>query len=184
MAIGKKRDAVKKLSGGILKVLEVTPTGPIGTETASQWLDLGYVAETTLRDETEIIEDFDESGNKFVSEEGNRTVRLEGQLMQSDAELIEFLTDTIRGKFYSVYHYDGITDGNHQEYIFPICKIRPLTEVRSGTKRPPFEISVLKNESDINFGGTSQAALPSEAKATTVVITKDKYYKIATTPVV
>lgn len=166
MAIAKDKGAIRKFGGGILKVLPVTDAGPAGTEVYTAWLEMGYVQESKISDVTENESITDETGNQVASVEANRTVKFTGLLMQTDKETIDFLKTTVRGLFYSVYHYDGVNNGNHQEYLFGICTIKPLVEVATGTKRIPFEFTVLKNEaaiaySDKDGSNTTQAELPT-----------------------
>ena len=177
----KDKGTIKKLSGGIWSAIEVTDAGAIKTGQTQN--DFGYVQSSTLTDTTEILEDFDESGALVVSEEGNRTVKITGLLMQSDKSTIDFFNDTVRGKYYMVYHYDGVNNGNHQEYVFGICRINPKIELASGTKRIPFEITVMKNDAALGMGGTGEPAIPSGTKALTFDIPAGKYYSITETAV-
>jgi len=181
MALAKDKGAIKTFSGGVWSAIEVTDSGAIKTGQSQN--DLGYVKSSTLRDETEELTDFDESGSQVVSEDGNRTIKVTGLLMQTDKELVDFLKETVRGKFYMIYHYDGVNNGKYQEYVFGICKIKPLVEIASGTKRIPFEFTVLKNEAAIGMGGTGEPAAPSSKKATSFDISAGLYYSVTETAV-
>lgn len=196
MAITKDKGAIRKFGGGVLKVLAVTDSGPVGTEVSTSWLEMGYVQETKLSDVTENESIMDETGSQVASVEANRTIKFTGLLMQTDKDTIDFLKDTVRGNFYSVYHYDGITNGKYQEYLFGICTIKPLVEVASGTKRIPLEITVLKNEAAIIYSdkdgtNTTHAELPAgnyaQGDITTgdnaVTITAGQYYSLTETAV-
>lgn len=185
MAVSKNRSAIKKFSGGTWMVLPIADevAGPASTDTG--WLTLGYVQESTLSDSTETEDIKDETGGVVNTDEVERTVKINGLLMQSDKDTIDFLKETVRGKYYMVYHYDGINDGSWQEYWFGICQIKPMVEIASGTKRIPFEISVLKNDSAIAFGDTSEVDVPSVAKDATITgdIAAGTYYTITETTV-
>ena len=196
MPITKDKGAIKKFGGGVLKVLLVTDSGPAGTEVSTAWLEMGYVQESKVSDVTENESITDETGNTVASVEANRVVKFTGLFMQTDKDTIDFLKETVRGNFYSVYHYDGVNNGKYQEYLFGICTIKPIVEVATGTKRIPFEFTVLKNEAAIVYSdkdGTNitQAELPSGnyaqgdittgANAATIPI--NQYYSLTETAV-
>src|SRR5574343_882834 len=177
--MAKNLGAIKFKSGGVWSAIRVTDAGALDTgETA---VDFGYVESSILNDETEEVTAFDESGAQVVAEEGNRTVKITGLLMQTDKTTVDFFKETVRGKYYAVYHYDGVNDGNHQEYYFGICRIRPLIKVESGVKRIPFEISVMKNAAALGMGATGEPAKPSGAYATSFDIGVGLYYSLTET---
>lgn len=178
----KNTNAIKTFSGGNWSAIKVTDSGTI--DSGELHVNFGYVKQATLRDETEELVDFDESGAQVVSENGNRTVKVSGLLMQTDKTTIDFFKETVRGdSYYAVYHYDGVNDGKRQEYLFGICKFRPLIEVASGTKRIPFEFSVLKNESTVGMGGAGEPAMPTGAYATSLDVEAGMYYSVTETAV-
>lgn len=196
MTIAKDKGAIRKFGGGIIKILVSTDSGPATNKVYSDWLDVGYVQESKLSDVTESEGVFDETGNQVGSLEANRTIKFIGLLMQTDKDLIDYLKDTVRGAYYSVYHYDGVNNGKYQEYIFPICTIKPMVEVASGTKRIPFEITILKNEAAIPFSDkdgndTTQAELPTgnyaQGTAVTgadaIIVAASEYYHLQETAV-
>uniref|UniRef100_A0A6M3K6G1 Major tail protein n=1 Tax=viral metagenome TaxID=1070528 RepID=A0A6M3K6G1_9ZZZZ len=177
----KDKGAIKFKSGGTWSAIRVTDEGLL--DTGETHNDFGYVKSSTLRDETEELTDFDESGAQVVSEDGNRIIKVTGLLMQTDKTTIDFFKETVRSKHYAIYHYDGVTNENYQEYYFGICKIKPLIEIASDTKRIPFEFSVLKNEAAIVMGGTGKPALPAGAHATVLNIAAGMYYSVTPTAV-
>lgn len=194
MAIAKDKGAIKKWGGGILMALAVGDTGPAGTELYSAWLEMGYLQETKLSDVTDTEEFADETGNTVAQDDGKRLVKFTGLLMQSDKETIDFLKETVRGNFYSIYYYSGVNNAKHQEYLFGICRIKPMIEVASGVKRIPFEITVLKNDAAIVYSdkdgtNTTQAELPSgnyaqgdvTTGANAATIPAGQYYSITET---
>ena len=196
MTIAKDKGAIRKFGGGVLKILVATYSGPATNKVYSDWLDVGYVQESKLSDVTADEPVNDETGGQVASLEGNRVIKFTGLLMQTDKDLIDYLKDTVRGAYYSVYHYDGINNGKYQEYVFPICTIKPMVEIASGTKRIPFEITVLKNESAIPFSDkdgsdTTQAELPAgnyaQGTAITgvdaIIVAASEYYHLQETAV-
>lgn len=175
----KKKGAIKRFSGGVLcacPIADEDAGGAVGD--AGNWVNLGYVKESILEDMTEVEEIIDETGGVVAQDEGQRSVKLTGRLMQSDADTVKFFQNTVRGNFYMVYHYDGVVDGADVEYWFGICKIKPQIRLQSGEKEIPFEINVLKNASAINFGASGEMDVPTEAKETSydLTIPAEEYY--------
>lgn len=183
MAMSKKKGAINKYSGGKLLLLELTSGALAGTEVAGDWIDLGYVESSELMDETPEETFADETGNTVDTDYGDRTVKYSGNLMQSDKDLLDFLKETVRGKYYSLYHYQGVVNSKDQEIVAAVCTVKPIVQLASGTKRPPFEINILKNDSAFAYGGVGEAALPTDAKASTASVAADKYYTILETAV-
>lgn len=177
----KNLGAIKFKSGGTWSAIRVTDSGTL--DTGETHNNFGYVESSELSDETEEIVAFDESGAQVVAEEGNRTVKVTGLLMQTDKTTVDFFKETVRGKYYAIYHYDGTNDGNHQEYYFGICRIRPLIKIASGTKRIPFEFTVMKNTSALGMGGTGEPAAPSGVYGTSFDIAANEYYSLKETAV-
>lgn len=177
---GKKSSAIVTKGGGIIKVYEVTSAG-VGVGGAS-WDDLGYVEETTLKDETTQSPYQDETGNTVAREDDVRSVIFSGLLMQTNKALADFLAKGCRGKYFAVYYYAGVVDGKHQEYFMGIGKIKPLLELTSKRKRPPFEIEILENESSLSFG-IAGIAMPSDAKASAATIAAGDYWESVETAV-
>lgn len=195
MAIAKDKGSIKKFSGGVLKILLGTDSGPATTKVSADWLDMGYVQESKLSDSTDIELIYDETGSQVASLEANRVIKFTGLLMQTDKDLIDYLKETVRNNYFAVYHYQGVVNGNHQEMVYPICTIKPMVEVASGTKRIPFEITVLKNEAAISFSKASssestQAELPTGSYAqgstggvSAIVVAAGEYYHVQETAV-
>jgi len=142
----KDKGAVVKKGGGVLRVVPVNDNGGIADPESVTWVDLGYIAESNLQDETTTEDYHDERGHNINNEETVRTPKLTGLLMQSDKSTLDFLKETVRGNYYFVYQYQGIVNGKYQEVFYGICKIKPVVGLASGTKRPPFEITPLNNE--------------------------------------
>ena len=183
MAQAKKRGAIKKFSGGILKYLPITATGPTGSEAYDEWIPLGYIQESTLSDVTETEDIVDETGDIVETDYQNRIIKLTGTLMQTDKDTLQFLKETCRDNYYSIFHYQGSVNGFHQEVIYGLCMIKPQVIVASGTKRPPFEITVLKNEAVYAYGGSGETDLPTDANVASTAIAAGLYYVIDETAV-
>jgi hypothetical protein len=182
MAIAKDKGRIVKYGGGVLKVKEVTDAGAeLGTPATA--VDLGYIVDTELTDETVIEDISDETGEAVASLPGVRTVKLTGLLLQTDFELLDFLRDSTSAKFYQVYYKmsrTGEMDGKTQELFGGICKIRPMLRVKAGDKKVPFEITMLNNDVALSLTGRT-SAFGSAADTPTIAANKS-YEIVETTP--
>jgi len=180
MAMAKKPDAIQTKGGGLILAKECTAAG--GTVSGATWLNLGHIDDGSgPSDKTPIEKKTDETGNVVKRLLGDREVVIEGNLMQSDADLLVFLTVTCRNKYYHIYRYEGEVNGFYQEFFFGICQITPQMDLKSGTKLTPLEIIGLKNEAAITFAILDH---PAQAKtAAIVIVAAEAYYKIVETAV-
>lgn len=178
MALSKKAQAIEKWSGGILMIKEVNPDGS-DLDSPPDWQELSFIMEAELKDETAIENVKDETGQSVRKISGARDVTISGLFMQSDADLLNFLKETCRDRYYRIYRYEGKVGTRHQEVFFGICEFTPKIELKSGTKRPPFEISVLKNEKQVTIPANN---LPGSAKTPdAVIINAGEMYKFIET---
>ena len=175
MAIGKDKGAIKKYSGGSIWYMECTDAGA-ALGAPDTWHSFGYVGESKLSDVTDEEGINDETGNQVTSLEGNRVVKFSGLFMQTDKDHIDFLKETVRGKFYHIYHTQGLVNGTAQEMMYGICKIKPRVEIASGTKRIPFEFTVLVNEVELTSIATTGI---TGVTAATVTVPLGQYYAVA-----
>jgi len=175
----KDKGAVVTKGGGNVWYKEVNDDGSdLGTP--DSFADLGYIESWDLQDDTEREETYDEAGELVKSEEMDRTIKITGNLMQSDKATLDFLKETVRGNFYAVYRYEGIVNGKYQEALFGICQFKPMVGLASGTKRPPIEITVLKNESALTSVDISGV---TGNHASTITVPAGEYYAFAETSV-
>ena len=150
MAITKNLGAIKKLSGGNIYVKRVTDSG--GVIAGATWFPLGYIEQSTLSAEGTNEDIKDETGDTVTSIETDFTVKLTGVLMQCDKEVLDFLAsqDTYgstgtKDNYFAVVAARGNVDGKTQEVAGAICKFKRGFTDASGTRRPNFEITFLKN---------------------------------------
>lgn len=180
MSLALKADAIKKWFGGTLMVKEIDPDGTDLTS-PDTFKSLSYIEEGEVVDETAVEAYRDETGEIVSLQEDNRDITLKGNFAQSDYDLLDFLVNTCRNKYYAVYRYLGVANGEHIEMFFGICKFKPQLNLKAGTKKPPFEIYVLNNPSAITIAAPG---LPNLAKTTAeVVIAANAKYKIVKTAV-
>jgi len=150
MAITKNLGAIKKLSGGNIYVKRVTDSG--GVVSGATWMPLGYIQESTLSAEGTSEDIKDETGDTVTSIETDFTAKLTGVLMQCDKEVLDFLasqdsyaTTGTKNNYFAVIASRGNVDGKTQEVAGAICRFKRGFTDASGTRRPPFEITFLKN---------------------------------------
>lgn len=180
MSLGKKRSAIVKLSGGEIWLKEVKSDGT-DLQVPGAWFSPGYIQESELKDEFKESKVPDETGSIVRILHDSREVSIVGIFEQSDKDLLDFLRKGCVDKYYRVYHYQGIVDDKHQELFFGICQLTPGVSLKSGTKRPPFTINVLKNDTAITV---ATADMPAIKKATAeVAIDANEFYDIAETAV-
>jgi len=182
MALGKDKGKIIKYGGGLLRVIALTDdTGSTSSGTVK---DLGYVDEVSIayNSETESVQD--ETGNTVANLPGNTTVKMTGTFLQSDVDLLDFLRDSTVGTFYRVYHKmsaGAAMNGKTQEFFGAIGVIKPMFEVKSKSKKIPFEINFLRNDSAIAMT-TTQAPMTlfgaTDVAAQTGTIAANKYFVI------
>lgn len=150
MAITKNLGAIKKLSGGTIYVKRVTDVG--GAKSGATWFPLGYIQESTLSAEGTSEDIKDETGDTVTSIETDFTCKLTGVLMQCDKEVLDFLASQdqysatgTKDNYFAVVASRGSVDSKTQEVAGAICKFKRGFTDASGTRRPPFEITFLKN---------------------------------------
>lgn len=182
MSLGKKRGAIEKWSGGVLMVKEVNADGS-DLSSPDSFSELSYVKSAKYQSSQAKEKVQDETGNTVATLFNEREAMITGNFLQSDKDLQDFLESTVADKYYAVYAYRGIVNGNYQELYCPICQFTPMYEDEPGTRQPAFEIEVLKNEAAITI---DYADLPSGhhgATSTDVVIAAGAYRQVVETAV-
>lgn len=154
----KDKGAIGKFGGGVIRVREVSDDGQTISTTDTAFHDIGHIQSHDFADDTPLESVYDETGQEVASDEGNRTIKITGILMQTNKEALDIAKDT-RGKYYRAYVYNGILDGKHQEVFLGICRIKPMFSLSSPGKRTPFEITCLKNEAQIVISTTELGTL-------------------------
>jgi len=177
MALGKDKGKIVKFGGGVLKAQLVDDAG--GTPTTIY--DLGFVDEVGLTYTSETEDRQDETGNTVASLPGDTKVKLTGVFLQTDTELLDFLRDNTIGYYYRIYHKmtaKNAMNGKTQEFFGGIGVVKPMFEIKSKTKRIPFEINFLKNDSAISMTGLTTAL---GSAADTATVDAEKYYELVET---
>ena len=178
--IVRDKGEIKSKGGGIIKVQEVLESG-LDTSPVSAVVDLGYISESTFSDKTPLEDVKDETGNVVTSEEGDREVLIQTTLMQTGSGALD-IPKEVRNKFYRLYKYNGLSDGDHQEMWFSVGKITPQAELKFTGGRLPFEYKASANASAVTLDGTTVSAFGAY-RASSVTIPANEYYEITeTTP--
>ena len=180
MAITKNLGAIRKLSGGNIYVKRVSNSG--GAVTGATWFPLGYIQESTLGAEGTNEDIKDETGDTVTSIETDFTVKLTGVLMQCDKEVLDFLASSgsyestgTKNNYFAVIAARGNVDGKTQEVAGAICKFKRGFTDASGTRRPSFEITFLKNTTGSAIAVTPPAGIFT---ATTFSVPANGFYEI------
>jgi len=177
--MAKNKDEIVKKGGNELWYKEVNEDGSNLSPTPATWATLGHIQESEFNDETEFEKTYNEAGELVGIDEGNREPQIKGLLMQSSKTILDFLGKGCRDKYFAIYKYEGIVNKKHQELWIAVAQIRPLIQLKSGTKRPPIEITAMKVDSAVTITTT----LPSVAKASTATIPANDYWVITETAV-
>jgi len=176
--ITRDKGAIRKYSGGILKIQEVLESGA-DTSPRSAVVDLGYIEESGWKRDTPIDDVFDETGNAVTQEFGNTTVTFTCTLMQTNKGVLDIPKETFN-KFYRLYKYEGEVDGSHQELFMGVGKVSPTMEVKYPSGRIPFEYKASSNSSAITIDSTGVSLLGAHATAPVTIASGD-YYTIVET---
>ena len=167
---------ISKYGGGVLEVREVDDAGVYTS--GNTWI-FGYIQETTPKYEKPSEPIFDETGALIKRLPGNAEVGMSGVFMQSNMTLLDFLRDSTEGKYYQLFYKmtpTGDLNGLTQELFAAIAVFTPKWELVSGTRRPAFEITFLKNDAAIAI--TSPDGVFNCVETDTVNIGAGKYLEI------
>lgn len=181
-APAKNKGGFNPKGGGVIKIKEVNDDGSDLT-TPGTICDLGYLQETTFSDNTPTTEFKDEHGDTIQTIDGDRSVLVQGVLMQRDKATLDIAKET-RNKFYALYKYNDIVDGKYQEVFYAVGKIDPSFEVKLQGGTTPFKFTATKVNSTITIASASLTASFWNTKTSaTVTIAADDYYTIVETTV-
>lgn len=133
------RRRVNVKGGGYLQIREIDPTP------ATPFSTIGFISDGELIDEYTMVEAIDDSGNYIDHKAGGRKVTFKATLMQSSKDEIDLMR-LAEGKYHEVYYKVTLNNGQIQEYVFPVCRLKPGAEMKfaAGTMRTiPLEIYAL-----------------------------------------
>jgi hypothetical protein len=152
-------------------------------------MDAGFIYQSSFEQKAQ--------REQFKSEDGlvravdfSYDTRTTAILMQRDKALIDFLTQTVKGKLYMQYHYRGITGAKHQE-IFSVVKVTPQTKIDTpgAVKSFPYESTGISLNSAVTVSssviGQIESSLGVDIKtAGPVIIPQSTGFVIVETNVV
>lgn len=167
---------ISKYGGGVLEVREVDDAG--AWTSGNTWI-FGYIQETNFKYKKPKEDVPDETGAIIKALSGNAEVGLSGIFMQSNTTLLDFLRDSTENKHYQLFYKmcpTGDLNGLTQELFAGIAVFTPGFELVSGTRRPTFEITFLKNATEITI--SSPEGIFNCVVSSTVTIAAGKYYEI------
>ncbi len=180
MTTAKKRGAIKPFFGGNLLVYEVTDPELIVIDTPGDWTALSHLEKAAPVFEIPMNPEYLD-GKKFDALEGEENFYIDGIFKQRDKDLLDFLGETCRGKFYAIYRDLGIVNNLHQELFIPLAQFKPGFDLGANPPKPPFRIEVIDAEAEVTI---DSAALPSGAYTLAdVVIPEGSLFLIVETAV-
>jgi len=179
LTITRDKGTVHSHGGGIIKVKQVLENGAELPVPASV-IDIGYIQDSEFNDSTPLTDVKDETGSTITQEEGDREISVKATLMQSDSAVID-LAKEVRGKFYALYKYNGIVDGEHQEIFFGVGKITPQINLKFTGGRIPFEYKASKLATAVTIDTTDLTAWGAFATAEVTIDANDFYEVVSTT---
>lgn len=183
MALGKDKGSVTKHGGGLIYVKRVSDSG--GISTGATWLEMPFIQESTFAANGANEDIKDETGDVVANVDTDFGVKLTGIFMQCDKDTLDFLashgtysTTGARNNFFCIIAKRGTLNGKTQELAGAICKIKPGFSDATGTRRPPFEITMLKNTT-----GSAITITPPTGKfaATTFSVPNNEFYSLVET---
>lgn len=166
MANGKKRGAIKPFFGGNLLIYPISNPDSISISTAVNWVALSHLERAVPVIDIPMNPEYNEKGKKIIALEGEENGYIDGIFKQRDKDLLDFLGNGCRDKYYAVYRDLGIVDGKHQDLFIPLCKFKPGFDLGSNPPKPPFRIEILNAGAAVTI---LQAGLPTAAHTTTTV---------------
>jgi len=150
-----------------------------GTAKRANVVNFGYIQETSVKYDKPKEDINDETGAIIKTLMGNSVVGMTGVFMQSNTTLLDFLRDSTEAKYYNIYYKATPTNdlnAKTQEIFVGIALFTPKFELVSGTRRPPFEITFLKNDAALTIGAPD--VIFGSIATADIVIALAKYYEI------
>jgi hypothetical protein len=131
---------------------------------------IGSIKETTQEQSTSVTKYKNESGNVEASDK-DYEISLKGVIMDTSKALIDYLSTTVKGKFYGLYRRRNSVDGKTQEWFYGFGEVTPQHNVKSpgGADSMPFEYIALNNSSAITLSTTTLASIGAYVTAAVTI---------------
>lgn len=159
---------VDKAGSNLWTLWEVDDTGTVATAFASY--GIGSIKETS-QDQTNATTNLEnESGNVEQTEE-KYEIMLTGVIMDTSKTLIDFLSTTVKTKFFGLHRKRTSVDGKTQEWFYPFGKVAAQHSVKSpgGASSMPFKFTALNNASAITISTTTLASIGAYVTAAVTI---------------
>lgn len=185
-ALTKNLGEILKWGGGILKVHEVKSDGNELAVPSTEFHNLGVIddfgLDMTEKDATDIA---DETGDTVAHLDGLPVIKLTGMLLQTGKGVLDFMRDSVKGKYYQFYYKStktGEMNGKTQEIFGAIGRIVPQFSTKAKVKKTPFELTLLVNTTPVTIGAAVMSST-AYGSVNTLAATVDtgKYYTIIET---
>lgn len=159
--------AVVDKGTSIIAVAEVSDAWALKTLTAgTNALLVGHVANSDISQTTNKTEYKDESG-KTVASDFEYSLVTTGTLMQTDKTTIDFMAESVKGKYFLEYKYQGLKDGKKQE-MFKVGQVTPQFKMTTpgNTSSMPYEFTGIYPTATVTFNSTALAAIETALSIT------------------
>lgn len=175
MATTKDALLITKWFGNNLYYKEVKETG-LDLDTPDTWHPLGHLDAGSFVRKPVYDKIKAEHGQKIKNLLDEDTPIMSGNCLQSDKETAAFLSVGCRDKYFAILRDLGTVNGKQQAIVAPICEFTPQIELVAGTRKPPYEIEVIKNSAAITVPTTELAPLIPAIDANITIGAGDYYY--------
>lgn len=162
MAVGIKQDAIVDKGGNVI-INCILTTNPFALATpvaGTNVFNLGALSTSDVNMTTSKEEYKSEDGETQASS-FTYTLMTTATLMQSDADLINYMTNTVRGAYILEGKYTGIQAAGTDQWIFKIGQVTPAFSVKKpgGTTSMPYEFTGVKLGTSVAFTSTTMGSI-------------------------
>jgi len=161
MALTRDRKRINVKGGGKLQIRETHPSA------SDTFLDIGYISKSDFSDEHTMVESVDEQVLYVETKSGAQKVSWVTTIKQTGIDEINLLKNA-DGKYYELYYYVLLANGNYQELHIPLAKITAGTKLSFG--------SAAERSLDVTFQALSPKAGYTYSENTTFNVTANVPY--------
>ncbi len=178
MALGNKTNAISKFGGSWIFFREVDPDTGLDLATPATDFEIGHCGDFELDQNVDVEEVYERNGRLVTIIEGQELIKYVGNALQSDKELLDFLSQGCRGKVYRIIADNGINIGNYQELVIGKAIIKPGMKLKDGDKKPPIEIYLLNNSADLVIASANLPVTKMQNTGADITITAHSQFAI------
>lgn len=143
MALGKNRARVNIKGGGVLE---------ISIDEGTSWSVVGYLENTHIVDESEVVDQHDEAGEYVRMLPGNQKVSVETVLLQTNKEEIDLVRNNAGLDTVLARYQVGITESSTivwQIWAFGACQIVPKIDLNFATETRKLPLSLVLHKGTV-----------------------------------